>query len=51
MLVYMGYIAIFFSIYNIFSGMVARLASQYEASRVFGVEASIWFVAASFCLK
>jgi len=51
MIIIMGYTSLFLTGYNIATGMIARLADNNEAAKANGLEASIWFIAASVCFK
>ena len=51
MITIMGYASLFLSSYNIACGMIGRLACNYDAARANGLEAAIWFVAATVCFK
>lgn len=51
MITYMGYIALYFTIYNIGSGILVRLVTRNKSPNDRGTEAAIWFVAAAICLK
>lgn len=47
----MGYIASFFTVYNIICGMIQRVTGKDDDARQAGVEAAIWFVSAVICFK
>lgn len=47
----LGYIASFFTAYNIICGMLLRLANKDNDARQAGIEAAIWFIAAVICFK
>ena len=49
-IIIMGCISSFFSGYNIATGMINRLAGN-DAARANGLEAAIWFVAATVAFK
>lgn len=42
----MGYIALFFCVYNILSGILVRAFTRTPSSDFWPLEASIWFVSA-----
>lgn len=46
MITYMGYIALFFCVYNILSGILVRAFTRTPSSDFWPLEASIWFVSA-----
>ena len=46
-----GYAATFLTLYNIAAGMITRLAGNDDAARANGLEAAIWFVAATVAFK
>jgi len=47
----MGYTSLFLTTYNIACGMINRLAGNDDAAKASGLEASIWFIAATVCFK
>lgn len=48
---YLGYMAMFFTSYNILNGILARISANDKLAISCGLEASVWFVAGVICLK